>query len=254
MNPVSDPPANEGAPSFSLKVRCAQCGAVQEVALEGRDTICEGCSQPLPRAAGTPAGPDASGSPGPGFRLTNQTRETLAELMKRGPGPEILGVITEILTFHRRLASLSAFLPLLGPWLVARSEDRPQHKRRLLYLSVGVTGLTIVGAVALVRWVSGPPIPLPERVQSQIRVLGTIVRAFRETHGAYPDAATWKRTAEQPDSRFFDPWSRPYRYEQTEDGGVAIGTLGRDGVAGGADEDADVAIHFTPTGPVASKN
>jgi ribosomal protein S27E len=247
VNPVSNRPTEEGTPSFSLRIRCAHCGAVQEVPLESHGATCEKCSAPLHGPDGAPAA--GADRPAPGIRPTTETRETLAELTKRGPGPQVLDVVVDILTFHGRLTALAAFVPLLGPWLVARSEEPPERKSKLLYVSVGVTALTIVGVAAWLRWVSGPPVPLTERVQSQMRVLGEIAAEFRAKHGTYPDAATWTRTADQPDLRFFDPWSRPYRYERSTDGGVTIGTLGKDGVEGGTDEDADVSIHLTPPDP-----
>jgi general secretion pathway protein G len=179
-----------------------------------------------------------------------ETAQALAELIKRGPGPEVLDVVVEILTFHNRMTSVAAFVPLLGPWLVARSETRPDRKFKLQCISAGLTVLTILGAVALARALSAPAVPLRERLQAQIATLGEIAREFRVKHGAHPDAATWKRTAAQPDLRFFDPWSRPYRYEPTKDGGVTIGTLGGDGEEGGSGENADVSVHFAPPDPV----
>jgi hypothetical protein len=172
--------------------------------------------------------------------------EALAELIKRGPGGDVLEVVVEILTFQDRMTSLAAFVPFLGPWLVARSEARPDRKFKLQCVSIGLTALTVIGMLELARVFSAPPVPLHERVQAQITTLGEIARQFRAKHGAFPDAATWKRTAEEPDLRFFDPRSRPYRYELTKDGGVTIGTLGCDGKVGGSGEDEDISVHFAP--------
>ncbi len=179
-----------------------------------------------------------------------RTDKALGQLTKGGPGPEVPSVVVEILAFHNRVTSLAAFVPFVGPWLVAHSEARADRKFKLQYISIGLTALTIVGILALLRALSAPPVPLRERLQSQIETLGAIAQDFRAKHGAYPDSATWKRTAEQPDLRFFDPWSRAYRYEPSKDGGVTIGTLGRDGKEGGTDEDADVSVHFAPTAPL----
>jgi Type II secretion system (T2SS), protein G len=67
--------------------------------------------------------------------------------------------------------------------------------------------------------------------------------------GAAPLAGARRPWPAQP-GRFFDPWYRAYRYERSEDGGVTIGTLGRDGKEGGVDEDADVSVHFAPAEPL----
>jgi hypothetical protein len=175
--------------------------------------------------------------------------EALAELVKHGPSREVLDVVVEILTFQDRMTSVVAFVPFLGPWLVARSQGRPDRKFKLQCISTGLTALTVIGMLGLARAFSAPPVPLRERVQAQIATLGEIARQFRAKHGAYPDEATWNRTAGEPDPRFFDPWSRPYRYEFTQDGGVTIGTLGGDGKQGGSGEDEDISVHFSPADP-----
>ena len=156
-------------------------------------------------------------------------------------------MVSELLEADERISSLVALVPFVGPWVIHRSEV---HSVKLQYISIGLTTLTIVCILALLRTFSAPPVPLRERLQLQIRTLGEIAEHFRAEHGTYPDSETWKRTAEQPDPRFFDPWGRPYQYECGEDGGVTIGTLGRDGKEGGIDEDADVSTHFAPAEPL----
>ena len=182
-----------------------------------------------------------------------RAREALAELKKRGPGPEVPAVVVEILTLHRRVNSLATFVPFIGPWLIARSDAPADQKFKLHCISATLTTVTIAGMLALLQSFGAPPVPLHDRLQAQIQTLGEIAQEFRGEHGSYPDPAIWKRTAEQPDVRFFDPWDRPYRYENTEDGGVTIETLGRDCVEGGTDEDADVSAHFAPPDPAASE-
>jgi hypothetical protein len=242
----------EARSSSVLQVRCVHCGSVQEVPLEAREATCQSCSQALRGSSETTAARADSGSRVALFQVTVRMAEALSELIKRGPGGDVLNIVVEILTFHDRMTSVAAFVPFLGPWLVARSEASPGRKFKLQCVSAGVTALTIIGVLGFARVFSAPPVPLHERVQAQIATLGEIARAFRAKHGAYPDTATWKRTAEEPDLRFFDPWSRPYRYEVTKDGGVTIGTLGCDGKKGGSGDDEDASVHFVPPQPAPS--
>jgi hypothetical protein len=164
----------------------------------------------------------------------------------------VLNIVVEILNFHDRMTSVAALVPLLGRWLVARSDASPERKFKLQCVSTGVTALTIIGILGFARASSEPPVPLHARVQAQIATLGEIAQQFRAKHGAYPDRATWKRTTEEPDLRYFDPWSSPYRYELTMDGGVTIGTFGGDGKEGGSGEDEDISVHFAPADPAPS--
>lgn len=244
----------QAAPSsFKLTLRCARCGTVQEVELGDHHVTCKECAQ---RLGGPPAAPHTPGSTvgraAPRFQPTPQTRQVLAELHERGPGSEVLDVMVDLLTFHGRLTWLGSFVPFLGPWLVARSDLARDPKRKLQWVAAGTTLLAVVGIVSAWQPLSAPPVPLPEQVQAELGVLADIAGAYRDKHGAYPDAATWKRTADQPDLRFFDPWSRPYGYVRTHDGGATIGTLGRDGAPGGSGEDADLSIHLAPPEPPAA--
>lgn len=91
--------------------------------------------------------------------------------------------------------------------------------------------------------------------RSQIELLGTALDAYRLDNGAYPTTAqglnalreavqgqeTWEGPylpKPVPD----DPWNRPYIYKSPGDhGDYDLYTYGRDGQAGGEDEDEDVA-------------
>jgi general secretion pathway protein G len=90
--------------------------------------------------------------------------------------------------------------------------------------------------------------------RSQIELLGTALDAYRLDNGAYPTTAqgmgalresvqgleTWDGPylpKPVPD----DPWNRPYMYKSPGDhGDYDLYTYGRDGQAGGEDEDEDV--------------
>jgi general secretion pathway protein G len=230
----------------TFKLRCACCGTVQEAELGNRHASCRACTHPLAGSSAASESVSASPRAAPGSQPAPRSHHALAELGDQAAAPETLRAVDEFRTLHGQLTWLETLVPFLGPWLVTRSDISPTRKHKLQLLAIGFTVLAIAGIVAALPPLAAPPVPLSERVRSQLDVLAHIARAFRDKHGAYPDAGTWKRTANQPDLRFVDPWSRPYDYVPTHDGGVTIGTLGRDGAPGGNDEDADVSIQLPP--------
>lgn len=57
------------------------------------------------------------------------------------------------------------------------------------------------------------------------------------------------------DQAQLDPWDRPYGCRPTKDGGVAIFSLGADGIASGEEQNADVlCIPFASTPPTGGSN
>jgi hypothetical protein len=92
---------------------------------------------------------------------------------------------------------------------------------------------------------SSRSLPREKRALSEIQDLGDIVREFRIRNGIYPDWTMWQRTLHQGDPRYCDPWGRAYLYKFHKHT-VSIGTLGRDGTEGGAQEDADIWQAFRP--------
>jgi general secretion pathway protein G len=91
--------------------------------------------------------------------------------------------------------------------------------------------------------------------RSQIELLGTALDAYRLDNGAYPTTAQGLNALREPvqgqetwEGPYLpkpvpdDPWNRPYIYKSPGDhGDYDLYTYGRDGQAGGEDEDEDVA-------------
>jgi general secretion pathway protein G len=91
--------------------------------------------------------------------------------------------------------------------------------------------------------------------RSQIELLGTALDAYRLDNGAYPTTAQGLNALREPvqgqetwEGPYLpkpvpdDPWNRPYIYKSPGDhGDYDLYTYGRDGQAGGEDEDDDVA-------------
>lgn len=191
-------------------------------------------------------GPRASKNSPQRLKPRRRSEQALARLVQAGPVSRISPLIAEILAFDKRVVSLTATIPFAGPWLIARSTvHTPSEKLVLQYVNLVLTVLLVVG---IVRSLPDRSADRRARVKTQIRALAEIAEGYRAQHGSYPDADTWKRTAELPDGRFFDPWGRPYRYEPGPTG-VTIGTLGRDGVEGGMDDDDDVFKEFSARDP-----
>ena len=229
-------------------VVCAYCGQQQDAPEDG-PAYCLRCHVGLTSANWTNPAPDAD------IRLAEQHRRlapsarataALAELDTVAAPAQAPKMVEEMLAAERRGHSYLALVPFLGPWLVRRSEVHTQSERRTLsLLSVGVT----VIAIELIS--TALPTPADQltvthrRVHSEIRALADVAESYRTEHRAYPDAATWKHFCERADPRFFDPWGRPYRYEPA-DGRITLGTLGRNGIEGGTDEDADMSFDHFP--------
>ena len=179
----------------------------------------------------------------PRLRRSVHTEQALDELLSAGPG--LPKMVTEILAVEKRGDSLLAFVPLVGPWLIGRSERHTRQEKQ--WLSALSVGLTLV--IFAVFWSLMPRdrlASLRERTRLEMRVLGDVAERYRADHGSYPDEATWNHFAEGTDGRFFDPWDRPYHYEPHGEG-LTLKTLGRDGLEGGSGEDADVTVeHLRP--------
>jgi general secretion pathway protein G len=93
--------------------------------------------------------------------------------------------------------------------------------------------------------------------QTQLATLGLALDAYRLDNDYYPSTvqgldALVRRPDAEPEARGWrgpylkrdvpsDPWGRPYLYRSLEADRYELRSLGRDGVAGGVGEDADVA-------------
>ncbi len=207
--------------------------------------LCSACSGRIPDTMTTRAAVSTIDPAQSGALAYDRAKAALAELVARGPVPEIGG---EIHAAGKTLISLVALIPIVGPYLIHRSVvHTAAEKRRLAWMSVA---LTIFAATWLIAQLPRPAEFDPRlrtRLDSEMNALGVLAEQYRQEHGDFPDVATWRRLADSGDPRFYDPWGKAYRYERTVDG-VTIRTLGRDGVDGGMGMDADLSAHFSPAG------
>jgi hypothetical protein len=177
----------------------------------------------------------------------HRSREALANLIAKGPSTEAPAMVGELLRADKRISSFMALVPFVGPWLIQRSEAHsPKEKFWLTWISISLTSLALFGLVSTSPTPEDRLADLHKRIDRETKALGDFADRYRRDHSAYANKATWKRFADRADRRFFDPWGRPYRYEPSTND-VTIGTLGRDGIEGGSDEDADFSAHFPPT-------
>ncbi len=179
-------------------------------------------------------------------RLPSSPRMTQAmnDLLAAGPSNETPEIVNEILDAEKRGTSYLALIPLFGPWLLRRSDvHSAAEKRKLSAVSIAITLVLLAIIWMLLPTRADHLAALRLRIGNELRTLGEVAEQHRATRGAYPDVTTWKRFAARADPRFFDPWARPYVYEPDGDG-VTLRTLGRDGIAGGNDENADVSRFF----------
>jgi hypothetical protein len=167
----------------------------------------------------------------------------LAAAVAAGPPAEASGRVAELLTTDARDASLMAFVPLLGSWRVLQSTQfSALEKRVLVWLSAALSGMLVAGIFLYVPTTSSTAI-VRDRVHSDATGLARVVEDFRSVHGKTPDTEEFRESLDKAHVSIFDPWGRPYLYQPGQLD-VTFGSLGRDGLPGGADEDADVTATF----------
>jgi hypothetical protein len=178
---------------------------------------------------------------------TAQSRAVLSELIAAGPSSsKARTMMSDVLVADKRLSSILAFIPLVGPWRIQRSGSHSRaEKFWLTWLSIGLTALGV--------WAIAERMPTAEtelqafrlRIAADAKNLAGFADRHRAERGTYPDQSAWQHFADRADPIFFDPWGRRYRYDSSA-GAVTISTLGRDGAAGGDGEDADITERFHP--------
>ena len=225
---------NAPSPVKGLCVPCAARVLPARPAKQGTN----GHSVPLPTSIQEP---EPKRSP----RATH-LKEAIAELANV-PASAIPAKVHELLAADKRVLGFMALVPFVGPWLLQRSDAHSEREKRILtWTSLGLTG-AILGALV---WMIPTNTTMLSRLQARMRqemtVLDGVAERYRSEHGSYPDASIWHRYAERADPRFYDPWGRPYLYETTDEG-ISLRSLGRDGIPGGRDEDADVSATFPQT-------
>src|SRR5206468_4748610 len=158
----------------------------------------------------------------------HRSREALAALIAKGPSSEAPAMVGELLEADKRISSLIALVPFVGPWLIQRSEAHSaKEKFWLTWVSMSLTSLALFGLVSTLPTPEDRLASLHQRIDREMKVLSDFAYRYYSEHGAYCDRTTWRHFADRADPRFFDPWGRPYRYEPSTDD-VTIGTLGRD--------------------------
>ncbi|MEI2430706.1 type II secretion system protein GspG [Lysobacter yananisis] len=110
-----------------------------------------------------------------------------------------------------------------------------------------------VGSLASIVWLLhlwlGPHCTPHARVRAQVAILGEKVRAFRCDVGFLPAALSTLTAGDLPYGRYAneydltDSWGRALYYASDDrQGRFALFSLGRDGLPGGGDEDADIVF------------
>ena len=216
--------------SPSVKGLCDAC----VVSVMGRGTRSVRPTEPRPQAAT----PQPRVQP-PSARLN----EALARVVATGPPSEAADKVAELLSTEKRMTTLTALVPVIGPWrLLQSTAHTAQEKRRLTWTSAALTG-ALVAAFAVSVPTSSEVATLRQRVESDARGLDGIVENFRSRNGRSPNQDEFRESVAEAQLSLFDPWGRPYFY-QPGPVNVTFGSLGRDGTPGGVDQDADVAATF----------
>ncbi len=223
------------------RIVCPGCGTAQTLR-KNRKAVCVICAEPLAAGDGADVvtiekSEDAASRP-----LIAAARQALAEA---SPAPFACAELDDVLRSERRVTSVFAFVPLLGLWLISRSQRHtaPQ-KRRLAFASVLVTVLLAIGAAQLLPDARSRAAAKHGAIEASLGRLSSLVRDYAHEHHRLPDAAAWQRSAEAGDLRFFDPWGHTYRYLPAA-GEASLGTYGADDAPGGYGEDADVFVTVT---------
>lgn len=227
-----------------MNLVCPTCATEQEKSAEASQR-CVVCGKEL---AGQTAAPETEAA-----TLARPAAEPAAAKLVAALPTKAMGAskvdFEELRSGARVFEWIVALIPVYG--LVRLSQATLLSGFPKLVAGTVSLGITLTLGMALWSALSagpqGPPLP-EDKVDGQIIALRDLIRQFREQTGSLPDEEAWKRSVETVDSQLFDPWGRPYVYERV-DGGFRIGSLGRDGAAGGEGENAD---RFQAFGEVSS--
>jgi hypothetical protein len=226
-----------------MNLACPTCGTDQERSGEAMQR-CVVCGKELAADAGVPPasteveGQDTAESVPAATGTEPAAAKMVAALPTRAIGASSVD-FEELRSGARVFEWLAAMIPLYG--LARLSQTTLLSTLQKLVAATVSVGLTVaLGAGLWAARGTGSNIPeLPaDKVDGQIVALRDLILQFRDQTGTLPNAEEWKRSVETVDSRLLDPWGSPYVYERI-DGGFRIGSLGRDGVAGGEGENAD---------------
>jgi len=235
---------------------CLYCGAPVSLPSPVVKGLCDPCITSVMGRATRPVRPNEP----PAEPASRQSRrqlpskrlnEALERAVAAGPPAEASGKVAELLKTETRAASLMAFVPVLGSWRVLQSTELSVFEKRVLvWLSAALTGMLVAGIFVYAPTTSSTAI-LRDRVRSEATTLDRLVEQFRSVHGRSPDPDEFREALDGAHLSIFDPWGRPYFY-QPGPMDVTFGSLGRDGLPGGQEEDADITATFpfaAPTSP-----
>jgi hypothetical protein len=172
--------------------------------------------------------------------------EAIAELANV-PASAIPAKVNELLAADKRVLGFMALIPFVGPWLLQRSEAHSEREKRILtWISLALTAAILGAFISMIPTNRTLLSRLQARMRDEMTVLAGVVERYRAEHGNYPDDSVWHRYVDRADPRFYDPWGRPYLYETTDEE-ITLRSLGRDGILGGSDDDADMSATFPKT-------
>jgi hypothetical protein len=237
------------------RVTCLYCGADIGNAPSPVKGLCVPCAvrvlpaRPAKQGANGHSVPLATSAHAPEPRRSPRAShldEAVAELANV-PASATPAKVNELLAADKRVLGFMALVPFIGPLLLQRSDAHSEREKRLLtWISLALTGAILGALVWMIPTNTTVLSRLQARMQQEMAVLAGVAERYRSEHGSYPDASIWHRYAERADPRFYDPWGRPYLYETTDEG-ISLRSLGRDGIPGGSDDDADSSATFPET-------
>jgi hypothetical protein len=111
-------------------------------------------------------------------------------------------------------------------------------KRVIIILAIVVAVFAIV-AVSIVD-----VIPPRNLTATRMQVLKRRVLQYVQAHGELPSSLAALQKMEGYDNNIQDGWKKEITYEVSTSGIVTFRSFGRDGVAGGSGEDADIVGSF----------
>jgi hypothetical protein len=229
--------AEIGSAPSAVRGLCVPCAARVLPARPAKQGV-NGHSAPLPTPVNAP-------EPRRSLRATHLA-EAVAELANV-PGSAAPAKVSELLAADKRVLGFMALVPFVGLWLLHRSDAHSEREKRILtWISLAFTGGILGAFVSMIPTNTTLLSRLDARMRAEMTVLATVAERYRAEHGSFPDASAWHRYAERADPRFYDPWGRPYLYETTDEG-ISLRSLGRDGIPGGSDDDADSSATFPQT-------
>ncbi len=115
---------------------------------------------------------------------------------------------------------------------------------------MGVVLVLFVGKVVLQRWSDNRELARCADTTQHLEVLRSSVKEYLSLHGNWPAALidlslqTSNASSVRGVVSLSDGWGRPFHYWAPTNGAGTIVSLGRDGLPGGSEFDADLKVSF----------